>query len=724
MKSLIYLTQVTACSAVFYLFYYLLLSRLTFFAINRWYLLITVILSFVIPAIKLPVSEPHVYTGVVQQVVKVYIPDEVPIINQAPVSQRSAIETDPLKWDYIVNMAYLTIMLAFSIHLIIMLYAFCKRIKGKRITKLGNVNILSSNNKVANGSFLNYIFLNDTELNADEIQQVIAHEMLHIKLVHSADRIIVKIAQIILWFNPFIYLYARSVEENHEFEVDKLMAVNNDKHNYANLLLHLSVAGNGMLYHNFSKVPLKKRITMLFNQPSNNMRKIIYVLVLPVLLISCLAFAQQQKEATNAVKPKKSTNGRNKVLTSNPPLQKQKVLATTKTVVKINATKPLAETIDNHYYSDLYSRVEVKKDNGDTEDSLSLNSRRLDGRSAGGVVTSIKHNAIVRFLINRTLYSEAAFKRLSPETQSRLLTARATGVAAGDSYKTKLKEVGYSDKVIEDLKLAALFYIEVKDDELTPELKTPAGNTKYGQKQSPEKATSVPASYNNTEDGKRDANMRNAIMGKIVTVTVKAIDVPIDIDSKSDNKPTSGVVFDYNGNEYSILCWTKPERELKKQLKAGDVITMKISAAGSGNGMPVFIIPAYVIKNNVKIYEVKNNDPAFGSVKSESPGATLADIKISRADKVIRTNKLGMQLYGNVRLNIGDTRINADYVRVDDNKHLLFASGQINSKTQTYLGLPVAEMGKNNAKIICDSLVLNYQTMTSRVWNSKAYSQN
>lgn len=91
--------------------------------------------------------------------------------------------------------------------------------------------------------------------------------MLHVKLYHSVDRLLVKIAQITLWFNPFIYLYAKAVEENHEFEVDKAMANSTDKKLYADLLLHLSVAGQGLLYHSFSKIPLKKRIVMLFSRP-------------------------------------------------------------------------------------------------------------------------------------------------------------------------------------------------------------------------------------------------------------------------------------------------------------------------------------------------------------------------------------------------------------------------------------------------------------------------
>lgn len=800
MNSLTYLLQVSACTAVFYLFYYFFLNRLTFFTTNRWYLLGTVVLSFIIPLIKIQVNQPHVYTGVVQQVVQVYAPQVSAPDGLATVVEQTEVQSTPLSWDAVIKLAYMAAVLGFSIHLLVTLLAFIKRIKGKRIAKLGNINVLSGDKKITNGSFLNYIFLNDNELSPDEIQQIIAHEMLHVKLYHSVDRIIFKIAQIVLWFNPFIYLYARSVEENHEFEVDRAMAVNNDKHNYANLLLHLSVAGNGMLYHNFSKVPLKKRITMLFNQPSSNMRKIIYVLIAPVLLISCLAFAQLKSnlpvskysaidQADNLpantavvidgkVYPRdiifkissyciKSTTfymsdqyhpgkkgvvpafnkGRQTVIIKTKhgkivemdddekqnlitehtmphtlynriALKNQdgsvydkviiesqgnykltsKIAHTGKAAFVINgkvfneatfnnlpaglksavnnakdpgvispryfdvfdkegrplnlkayetvftfeavtqksiaknlksAPKQAAEAvagdakaagvkINTDYKSDLYSRVEVKRANEDSQDSVVFKSLRADGRPGGHISSNIAHNAKVGVMINQTLYSEDDFKSFSPETQTMLLTGRSKGVATGGAIKRILKNKGYNADRTDVDQYAAIFFCDVKDEELTADLKRVADNAKYQQQQSPKKGGPSPVDYDDTEEGKAQAKVRGAIVGKTVTVTVKAMDKPIDAKSKSAGDPTSGVVFDYNGNEYSILCWNKHEKELKKQLKVGDVITMNIVGAASGTGMPVFVEPGYVMKNNLKIYEEKSSNSVIGAAEQDT----------------------------------------------------------------------------------------------------------
>jgi beta-lactamase regulating signal transducer with metallopeptidase domain len=287
MGAITYLLQVSGCMAIFYLFYYLLLNRLTFFTINRYYLVVTLVLSFVIPALTIPV---HDYTPVVQHTVQVNSFKNVSAAVYIPKTATTA-ATPEINWLLLLKVGYLLVAAGLFVRLIIMLAGFFARLKNKQVKKVGNINIVHGNKQLTNGSFLNYIFLDDAELSPSEIQQIIAHEMLHVKLMHSVDRILVKIIQIVLWFNPFAYLYACSIEENHEFEVDREIALSTDKTEYADLLLHLSVAAQGMIYNNFSTVPLKKRIIMLFNQPSAKVKRMVYILVVPVLILSCMAFA-------------------------------------------------------------------------------------------------------------------------------------------------------------------------------------------------------------------------------------------------------------------------------------------------------------------------------------------------------------------------------------------------------------------------------------------------
>jgi hypothetical protein len=289
MSAIVYLLQVSACMGLFYGFYYLLLSRLTFFTINRWYLVATLVLSFAIPLLTItirPDSAPIVKgAAYVNQFQSLQVQEPLTVAPQPTIEPA-------INWLDVLKIGYLVAVTALFVKLMLILAVFFASIKSKKSTKIGNVHIVHGEKKLNNGSFLNYIFLNDDELSPEEIQQIIEHEMLHVKLLHSVDRILVKIAQIVLWFNPFVYLYARAIEENHEFEVDREIGLSNDKSKYADMLLHLSVARQGMLYNSFSMVPLKKRIAMLFTKPTNHMKKVIYLLALPVVMLSCLAFAR------------------------------------------------------------------------------------------------------------------------------------------------------------------------------------------------------------------------------------------------------------------------------------------------------------------------------------------------------------------------------------------------------------------------------------------------
>lgn len=56
MEWLTYLLKVTACTALFFGFYLVVLRKLTFFKINRFYLLASLFLSFIIPALQLEVK--------------------------------------------------------------------------------------------------------------------------------------------------------------------------------------------------------------------------------------------------------------------------------------------------------------------------------------------------------------------------------------------------------------------------------------------------------------------------------------------------------------------------------------------------------------------------------------------------------------------------------------------------------------------------------------------
>ena len=127
MKAVIYLLQVSACSAIFYLFYFLLLRKLTFFTLNRWFLLTTVLLSFLIPAISLPVDRGQPHIVIVQQAVDVNT-FQFSSAEQTIVRVKAA----PKTFDYLLflRVIYWIVVIGLSVQLIVTLIRFFRKLKG------------------------------------------------------------------------------------------------------------------------------------------------------------------------------------------------------------------------------------------------------------------------------------------------------------------------------------------------------------------------------------------------------------------------------------------------------------------------------------------------------------------------------------------------------------------------------------------------------------------
>jgi hypothetical protein len=91
-----------------------------------------------------------------------------------------------------------------------------------------------------------------------------------------------------------IYLYDKALVQVHEYEADKETSVAVGSTSYASMLLAIAVRKkNPSLTHSFVRNPLKGRIKMLFSNPSENRRKLMYLAALPIGLALIWTFAVQ-----------------------------------------------------------------------------------------------------------------------------------------------------------------------------------------------------------------------------------------------------------------------------------------------------------------------------------------------------------------------------------------------------------------------------------------------
>lgn len=296
MELLTYLFKVTACTVLFFGFYLLVLRKLTFFKINRFYLLATLLLSFIIPALQFEVKRE---ITVVETEARVNIPEIEPL-TQAPVQfiQPIVVKYQPEvapKIDWMAVMYYFYGTTA-SLLLLVCLWRLFSLLKHtNRYTKNGDgLKLITKTEGFTNCSFFNYVFINDEDLSTADLSILLKHEQVHARQYHSIDKIVLMVFKSILWFNPVVYLYDKALEQIHEYEADEITSTDFGNQEYANLLLKLAISKSDMpLIHNFVKSPIKDRIKMLFNAKSKNMKKLIYLLALPVAVGLFWLFAVQ-----------------------------------------------------------------------------------------------------------------------------------------------------------------------------------------------------------------------------------------------------------------------------------------------------------------------------------------------------------------------------------------------------------------------------------------------
>ncbi|GAB2689718.1 putative LPS assembly protein LptD [Mucilaginibacter koreensis] len=74
-------------------------------------------------------------------------------------------------------------------------------------------------------------------------------------------------------------------------------------------------------------------------------------------------------------------------------------------------------------------------------------------------------------------------------------------------------------------------------------------------------------------------------------------------------------------------------------------------------------------------------------------------------------------LWGNAKVTYEDFELNADFIRIDENKHLIFASGLIDPKTHRYTGRPIS-IQKGQKPAISDSIYFDYKTKRAKAYNT------
>ncbi len=308
---IIYIAKASGLLVLFLTAYYFLLRKETFFSSNRGFLLAGLITSALLPLAQ--------YTKVIfidpapQETATQMQPVDIQQYMQMQQMMAEKPETFTINWFYVAFAFYGIGVLFFAARFILDIIAIRRILKGHSIVKEGSFRLIDSDKVQSPFSFFNYIVYNSSVLQPEELRNIISHEKVHSSQKHSLDMIISQLFCIVFWFNPFVWLYKKTISQNLEFIADSV-AIQQlaDKVAYQKTLLKITLQPECITITNhFYQSLIKKRIVMLNKKQSKKSNSWKYTMILPALAAFVLVF--QVKVVAQEKAPEISSTSQEKI---------------------------------------------------------------------------------------------------------------------------------------------------------------------------------------------------------------------------------------------------------------------------------------------------------------------------------------------------------------------------------------------------------------------------
>jgi TonB family protein len=275
------MVKVALYMAAFYAVYTILLSRDTMYARNRIFILFSLLGSVILPFITLQLRNP------INIPVFGKILSEVTITGDGSAARQANLMTDIPGMLLVIYLTGLAFFSAKLIADILSLVVMMNRQKNR------NGNIIKFSNLYTSGfSAFGKVFINEG-LTKEDAPEIIKHEQNHLRYNHFSDIIFIEILKAVQWFNPFIYLFDRSLRSGVPVV------------SYQQLILNQVFKSRAFTITNSFSNPtlIKKRMIMMTKTRSKTLANLKILMVLPVIAILLIAISS----CNGQTKPKVST---------------------------------------------------------------------------------------------------------------------------------------------------------------------------------------------------------------------------------------------------------------------------------------------------------------------------------------------------------------------------------------------------------------------------------
>lgn len=359
METGLYLIKVNLYWILFYSIYWLMLRQFTFFKLNRFYLITTLVISLLLPSLEFnSVSKeiPQIVTNATERVAS--------ILTDTP-------PDTSINWVLLLKGIYLCSVVYMLFNLLKGIYHITLLIKqGESIPVEEHILILLPKNQPHTASIGSFSFFKWLVVSHQDYEHcfetILHHESVHIKQWHSMDVLLVEILKVLFWFNPVVWLYKFSIQQIHEYLADT-QALSREAYtdflvSYARKASIESIANQ--FYHSSF---LKNRIHMLYKKRTSTWQLSKYLLVIPLIGFAVLT--------TSGTEPLTSLNDFSASVESLTELQKkQNESPKTPTQVTAEVRKPIPKKRKISKSNTIYQQPAMAHDNLQDTASVGKNS--------------------------------------------------------------------------------------------------------------------------------------------------------------------------------------------------------------------------------------------------------------------------------------------------------------------------------------------------------------
>ena len=289
MTLLIYEGKVAVVLLVFYLFYRFLLKKETFHRLNRWVLVGTAVLSFVLPLCIITIHR-QVEMETVVMVPEISASMDVPAI----------VESSEPWWPTAFAIMFWAGVVFVLVRVSVSIVSIMRIIRQSELVQEDEgCKVAVANSDIEPFSWMRYIVLSKADWDSKH-SSILVHEKAHVKSGHSIELLLVDILSAFQWFNPAIWMLRSDLQELHEYEADDaVLSSGTDIKEYQYLLLKKAVSKSGYSVANsFNHSILKNRFTMMSKSKSPLSRGLRALYVLPLV---CLCIGLQAKTVNEPI---------------------------------------------------------------------------------------------------------------------------------------------------------------------------------------------------------------------------------------------------------------------------------------------------------------------------------------------------------------------------------------------------------------------------------------